>query len=359
MNKSDKSKKNYGIKEIAEKANVSIATVDRVIHKRGGVARKTEELIQKIIEEFDYQPNILASRLRSNKTYNLSVLIPRVSPNTNFWAAPLKGIEKAHKEISQFGVEVHTFFYALSDKNSFQEQTQALLEGNPDGVLIAPLFVDESLQFVSVLAREKIPFLFIDTEIDSSSNLSYIGPDIYKTGFVGGQLALYGIGKEEKTKEILVVNHTSTINDSHHIKEIERGFVEYIKDSHTPLPVHIMDFQGADRGNLQEKLISFLQENPNISVIFVTNSRVFRIAEVIKDTQFKDVILIGFDYIEENIKYLKEEIIDFLICHKPEEQGYRGVMNLYQHLVLMQSIEKIQYMPIDIITKENYKYYSN
>lgn len=359
MKKIDKSKKNYGIKEIAEKANVSIATVDRVIHKRGGVARKTEELILKIIEEFDYQPNILASRLRSNKTYNLSVLIPRVSPNTDFWEAPLKGIEKAHKEINQFGVEVNTFFYALSDKHSFREQARALLHEKPDGVLIAPLFVDESLELVSSLAREQIPFLFIDTEIESTSNLSYIGPDIYKTGFVGGQLALYGIGRGENTKEILVVNHTSTINDSHHIKEIERGFIEYIENSVTPHPVHVLDFQGPDRGNLQEKLINFLDENPNIEVIFVTNSRVFRIAEVIKDTRFRDIILIGFDYIEENIRYLKEEVIDFLICHKPEEQGYRGVMNLYQHLVLMQSIEKIQYMPIDIITKENYKYYSN
>ena len=73
----------------------------------------------------------------------------------------------------------------------------------------------------------------------------------------------------------------------------------------------------------------------------------------------RGIILIGFDYIEENIRYLEEGLIDFLICHKPEEQGYRGVMNLYQRLVLLQEIEPVQYMPIDIITRENHRYYSN
>src|SRR5690625_7942599 len=109
MSQSEKPKKNYGIKEIAEKANVSIATVDRVIHKRGGVAKKTEELILKIIEEFDYQPNILASRLRSDTTYHLAVLIPRVTPNTEYWAGPPKRTEEARMDICQAGVASYTY----------------------------------------------------------------------------------------------------------------------------------------------------------------------------------------------------------------------------------------------------------
>lgn len=359
MSQSEKPKKNYGIKEIAEKANVSIATVDRVIHKRGGVAKKTEEMILKIIEEFDYQPNILASRLRSNKTYHLAVLIPQVSPNTDFWAAPLKGIEKAQKEISQFGVDIHTYFYALSDKTTFHEQAQKILKSDPDGVLIAPVFARESLEISSALTRAKIPVLFIDTEVDITERLSYIGPDIYKSGHVGGQLALYGIKNKPGNNEILVINYTSTTDDSHHIKEIERGFTDYVRESGSPVPVHVLDFQGHDRKNLEDKLLDFLKNHPAVSAIFVTNSRVFRIAEVIKGTPYEEVILIGFDFIEENIRYLKEDVIDFLICHKPEEQGYRGVMNLYQHLLLMRKIEKVQYMPIDIITRENYEYYSN
>jgi len=83
----------FGVKEIARRANVSIATVDRVIHNRTGVSEKTKKKINEIIKELDYQPNILASRLASKNIIILAVLIPRVSEETDFWEVPLRGIQ--------------------------------------------------------------------------------------------------------------------------------------------------------------------------------------------------------------------------------------------------------------------------
>lgn len=357
MSKSNNSKKPYGIKEIARKANVSIATVDRVIHKRGGVARKTQELILSIINEFDYQPNILASRLRSNKTYSLAILIPQVSKNTDFWAAPYQGVQKAQDEIGQFGIDVKTYFFKLSDKASFTEQAKLLLAENPDGVVIAPLFIDEASALSDTLAEKTIPYVYIDTDIPEQRNITYIGPHIYQSGFVAGQLALYGM--RENGGEVLVVNHTSITNDGQHIKEIERGFVDYIRKENDKIKIHSLTLPGVDSELLKSRLIRFFDKHPDIQVVFVTNSRVFKVASVLKSQGIQDKILIGFDSIDENVKALKDNIIDFLICHQPEEQGYRGVMNLYQNILLSQKIEKVQYMPIDVITKENCDFYSN
>ena len=72
-----------------------------------------------------------------------------------------------------------------------------------------------------------------------------------------------------------------------------------------------------------------------------------------------NILLVGYDCIEENVHYLEKGRINFLICQKPEEQGYRGVMALYHHLILKIPIASIDYMPIDIITKENYEFYKN
>jgi len=65
MNKGNK-KEVSGVKEIARRAKVSIGTVDRVLHNREGVSEKTKTKINKIIQELDYQPNILARRLASS-----------------------------------------------------------------------------------------------------------------------------------------------------------------------------------------------------------------------------------------------------------------------------------------------------
>ena len=56
---------------------------------------------------------------------------------------------------------------------------------------------------------------------------------------------------------------------------------------------------------------------------------------------------------------LESNVIDFLICHRPDNQGYRGMMALYQTLVVNAPVTKQNYMPIDIVTKENYEFYQN
>src|SRR5690606_18563149 len=113
----------FGVKEIARRANVSIATVDRVIHNRTGVSEKTRKKINEIIKELDYQPNILASRLASKNIIILAMLIPRVSEETDFWDAPLRGIQRAETEIKQYGIQIIPYFFDLSDKDSFVKQS--------------------------------------------------------------------------------------------------------------------------------------------------------------------------------------------------------------------------------------------
>jgi LacI family transcriptional regulator len=110
---------NFGIKEIARLAKVSIATVDRVIHNRAGVSGKTKENIDRIIKELNYQPNIFARRLASRKILNFAVLIPNISEETDFWEAQIKGVEQAETEIKQNGININRLFFELNKKETF------------------------------------------------------------------------------------------------------------------------------------------------------------------------------------------------------------------------------------------------
>ena len=56
------------IKDIAERAGVSVGTVDRVLHKRPNVSPKAKEQVEKALKEMDYQPNMYASALAYNKS---------------------------------------------------------------------------------------------------------------------------------------------------------------------------------------------------------------------------------------------------------------------------------------------------
>jgi LacI family transcriptional regulator len=45
--------------------------------------------------------------------------------------------------------------------------------------------------------------------------------------------------------------------------------------------------------------------------------------------------------------------IDFLINQNPVEQGYLGITCLFNHLLLKTTVEKVQYLPLDIVVTEN------
>jgi LacI family transcriptional regulator len=345
----------YGVKEIARRANVSIATVDRVIHNRSGVSEKTKKKINDIIKELDYQPNILASRLASRKIISLAILIPRVSEETDFWEAPMKGITRAEAEIRKYGVQVTTFYFDLNSQESFNEQAALILEGHFHGVLLAPSFIEASRKFVHACHKLKIPFVFIDSDVPDEHNLCYIGPHLFQSGYVGAKLSTYRLKEKHK---VAVVN-ISKETDSYNYLQIEEGFRSYFKDHDLPTEIIRVDIKDTDSLSVARDLTRALHEHEDVEAIFVTNSRVFSVAAFLKKSKRTDISLIGYDYLKENISFLNQGLIDFLICHKPEEQGYRGLMALYQRLVLGTPVEKTHFMPIDIITKENQAFYQN
>lgn len=345
-----------GVKEIARLANVSLATVDRVLHNRTGVSEVTRAKIQKIIKRLNYRPNILARRLASGKVYRFAALIPSVSEETDYWQAPLNGINRAESELSQYGIRVERFLFDMNDKKSFQMQAKIILDNEIDGVVMAPSFIAESIQFTNACKELKIPYVFINSDIPSQDSLCYIGPELYKSGYLAASLAGYS---KKETGKILVVNIVKEMDNQHHVVRKEEGFRSYFKDKKINAEILEMNINQTDYKAVEKSLTEVFEQNPDITAIFVTNSRVFSVAKFLEKKGRKNVLLIGYDYIEENIQCLKNGKINFLICQKPEEQGYRGVMALYHHLILKIPIANIDYMPIDIITKENYEFYKN
>lgn len=344
-----------GVKEIARRANVSIGTVDRVLHNRNGVSPTTREKVKAIIKALDYQPNLLARRLASKKVIHIATLIPLVSKDTSFWLVPLEGISRAEAEIKQYNISVDRYFFDQDDKASFVNQSRKILRKKPDGVLLSPDFIEESVVFTNKCDQLGIPYVFIDSDIEDQNRLSYIGPNLYDSGYLVANLASYILRGDES---VLLLNISKRMHKHHHLLKKEEGFRNYFKDHSINRKIEKMDIRKGDSLSIEKKIASVLSQNKNIRLVFVTNSRVSVVAQCLKRLK-KKIILIGYDFIEENISALKTGEIDFLICQQPGEQAYKGVMALYQFIVLNARVNRMQFMPIDIITKENYQFYKN
>ena len=89
--------------------------------------------------------------------------------------------------------------------------------------------------------------------------------------------------------------------------------------------------------------------------IFVANSRVHRVAAYLEEQGLNHVRLLGYDLLPENVEYLRKGIVDFLISQKPEEQGYRGIMTLFNMIILKKEVQESSVYPHRYSDKRKYR----
>jgi LacI family transcriptional regulator len=357
-----KSTQKIRIKDIAFKANVSIGTVDRVLHNRGEVSEDTKKIILDIIAEYNYQPNLLARSLASKKSKTIAVILPDASLDNPYWENPFKGIQKAEFELKDFNVIIDYYYFDLNDEQSFINQLIKLENQPIDAVVFAPFFYNSSIIYSARFEAKEIPYVFIDINIENQNNLAYFGQDAIQSGMLAAKLMAYGISD---AATILVVKLAKKEGNINHLIKREKGFISYFNsDTHQKnRKIISCEIDMNNHTNLCHTINELINAYQGLEGIFVTNSRVYLVAECIvklmaNDNKItKSPILIGYDLIKPNIEHLKKGNIDFLICQKPEDQAYKAIMAVFNYLNLKGNYQKTNYSPIDIITKENYDFY--
>ncbi|WP_371924200.1 substrate-binding domain-containing protein [Flavobacterium sp. HSC-32F16] len=330
---------------MAELANVSPGTVDRIIHNRGQAAQETVDKVNAIIEEFGYKRNILASNLALNKKFHFAVFLPKYE-KLEYWKSQVEGIEKAAQEFSKFGIVLDYFFY---DYNlaSFKESVKKVMAFNCDGLLFAPIFYEDSVQFLNDYKKKDIPVVMIDSNISNDDNHAYVGQDAFQSGYLAGRLISFAVKNE---RHVLIFKITREIESTSVYLQRIKGFYSFFEDNEELTNFKFSEVTLKDSRIDQLNLDMF----SGISSVFVPNSRAYLVARFLEQNDIKGVRIIGFDLLKENIEYLNKGVIDFLINQRPEDQGYMGINYLYKKLVLKEEAERTHYIPLEIILKENY-----
>lgn len=345
--------KKLRIKDIAKLAGVSAGTVDRVIHNRGQVTEENRINILKIIEEVEYKPNLLARSLANKKKYVFVSLCPEFNQQNDYWKAPDRGIARAAYEINDFNVTVKRLYFNQFSLKSFQDKLREIIELQPDGILLSPVFPEETIAFVQQLDQKQVPYIFIDSNIDGLNNLSYLGQNSFQSGYLAARLLSYSLPAKAKILGVRI----GGVEPSNQAIKRQDGITSFLKQSPGEFEIEYFNLDSSSTQNLE----NFKQEiaKQEIKGIIVINSKVFEVATIIKEMGRTDIQLIGYDLVPENIKYLKEGFISFLIAQRPEEQGYKGIMLLFNYLVTKTHVEQNNFLPIDILTRENIDYYLN
>jgi LacI family transcriptional regulator len=343
------------IKDIAILAGVSIGTVDRVLHGRGEVAEKTRDKVQRIIKETQYSPNVMAQVLKLKKRFHLISLLPEATDENSFWEKHPLGMIKAIEELHPFQVTLTQVTFDMLNEEDFRKKTNIVLNLKPDGVLLAPILKSESIEFCIRLVKKNIPFVFVDGYIENTDFLAYIGEDIFQSGRVAGQL----IDMLTPVKgDILIVNIAKNLQNIHHLNNRTKGFLNYFEKSGNNQGEKItINIPVASYESIKNALDEIFRQNPHIGSIFITGSKSYLIAIYLEENALNSVNLIGYDLLNMNVEYLKSGLIKFLVGQRPEEQTYKGIKKLFEFLSLKKVPDRIEYLPVDVVTSENVDYF--
>ncbi|EJX01535.1 sugar-binding transcriptional regulator, LacI family [gut metagenome] len=345
--------KNYTIKEIARMAGVSAGTVDRVLHHRPDVSEKTRQKVQNVLDEINYQPNVFAIGLAAKKPYRILCLIPAHTAE-DYWSAVERGIERAAAELRPFNVGVESIYYHHADVKSYQESCSQLLEECPDGILIAPNFQDETLKLAIELDARSIPYAFIDVNVEQAHALCYIGQNSQMSGYIAAKLLMNRCQPGEE----LVLFLSSQLQHSHEIQMQRRfsGFQQYLSEHSISVQVHEVVLQKNDIAANSALLEDFFAAHPQAVLGVGFNSRIYQVASYLQTAGHRLKGLVGYDLLPSNVSFLQSGEVDWLIGQRPALQGYCGVKSITDYVVFKKPVVPVQYMPIDILMKENVEY---
>lgn len=343
------------INDVARAAGVSKGTVDRVLHNRGEVSAKSKEVVLRVIEELGFKPNIYASLLASQKNIKIQCIIPEYFTG-EFWSLTDKGIQDASELVSRYGVIVEPVKYDQYDHESFKAVCEKVLSDPPAGVLIAPMFGDETLKLVQELSEKNIPYIYIDSKLEDEDYFAYFGMPMYQSGYLCADILTDGRKVPEKVFIVRIARDKKGLSDPTLMRR--NGFKDYMAANYPDTEIVNIFINPKDRDEMDATLDEVFSGYNDEKYIVMFNSRVHLVADYIRRRGLKDCRVVGFDVLEKNMNALREGSVQLLIAQHTDSQTVAAVNALVDYILLGKPVaKKDNFTQMDILNRYNCDYY--
>ena len=343
------------IKDIAERAGVSVGTVDRVLHDRPNVSPKALEKVKKALEEMDYQPNMYASALAYNKSYTFYCVIPKHESEA-YWEEVEEGVNEACERRRDFRIQVKMMYYNRFSTETFAKTMNELMKLQPDGIVVVPSTLDITRRYADQMHEQNIPFILLDSYMPDLKPLSFFGQDSFSSGYFAARMLMMMAPRE---KEIMLMKQMRNGNVASKQQENrETGFRHYMRDHFPSVAIHEVNLSLDEKRERYDNILErFFKAHPQVHHCITFNSKAHLVGEFLQRTNRRDIQIMGYDMVPKNADCVRQGSISFLIAQHGYMQGYSCIETLFNAIVLKKVVDPVNYMPIELLTKENIDYY--
>jgi len=241
------------LKDIAEKANVSINTVSRALKDKSDIGNETKKKIQQIADNLGYIPNASASRLRSKENKMIGVIITHI--DNAFYARVLQGINDA---VTDRGYTI----LALSSSEDLEREgklLKTLMANRVAGMIIVP-----SRDMVNSLDYDHLGVPHITIVRKGNRNTrSYFITDSLQSGRIAAEHF-----KNLKCRQPAYIGFNLPVSCN---RDRQEGFRQGLDDAGIPLLKKRIILCPATQKDSYDAAEKLLLKDKNIDSIFIYN----------------------------------------------------------------------------------------
>ncbi len=164
------------LKEIAKILKVSVSTVSRALHKHPSIGITTQQKVQKLAKELNYEPNQTAIFFQKGRTFTIGVILPELSEA--FFSTAISAIEDTAFQ--------RDYTVLLAQSHDDEEKEKQLVEKmknhRVDGLLVSVSKTTANFDHFELLKHYNIPVVFFD-RVPPLKNIHYVACNI-ETGSI-------------------------------------------------------------------------------------------------------------------------------------------------------------------------------
>jgi len=170
------------VRDVAEAAQVSLATVDRVLNNRGGVSAKVVDRVKAAVAQTGYVRNLAAANLSRRRVYRFCFVVP--SGDTGFVALLHEALAREQQRLMEEQVLVQVVPTKAFD---VEDQVAALRNLDCDAVAVMASEAPEINEEIASLHASGVRVISLVADLPSSGRDAYVGPDNVMAGRTAGE----------------------------------------------------------------------------------------------------------------------------------------------------------------------------
>lgn len=272
------------IRQVAQKAGVSVATVSRYINQNAPISQEVAERLREVMAELRYVPHAAARHLASKKTLVIGLLLTNM--NNDFFAPLLNGIESVIRE-HRYNLLVATYH-----ADSRSDVPPPIGPHNTDGMLVfADSLTDENL--IS-LYESQFPVVLIHRSSPASVNI----PSVTVENKAATHKLMEHIIHEHKKRRILFLSGPVHQEDSYWR---ETGYRSALEANGIPYDENLVLIGQFERDVAYQSLNEFLRNGKRVafdSVFAGDDDAAVGVITSLKEHGYRvpeDIAVVGFD----------------------------------------------------------------